>query len=186
MKKEHLKMTHRPSIRRWSLLAVAAVMLMAAGPPGVDFVTIDIPGSADVEAYGIDNHGTVTGLYYDASGNGHGFVYQDGIVTTVDAPTSHPPLSQTQLYAINNKGQVGAYYVDDNGIQRGAVYSLRDQTWLTLPIINVPAYFPGAVAVNANRVVSGNWTTDPTGITGEQGWTFDLKTGLYSFFDVPG
>src|SRR5262249_55456276 len=148
--------------------------------------TIDIPGSADVEAYGIDNHGTITGLYYDAAGNGHGFVYQNGVVTTVDGPTSNPPLSQAQLYNINNKGQVGAYYVDDNGIQRGAVYDLGNQTWDTLPIINVPAYFPGAGGVSARGVVAGNWTTDPTGFTGEQGWTFDPKTNSYSFFDVPG
>ena len=78
------------------------------------------------------------------------------------------------------------YYVDDNGIQRGAVYDLDNQTWDTLPIIYVPAYFPGAGGVNANGVVAGNWTTDPTGRTGEQGWTFDPKTNSYSFFDVPG
>jgi hypothetical protein len=170
-------MTHRPIIRRWGFLTVAAVLLMAAGPPRDDFVTIDLPGVTDIEAYGVDNHGTVTGLYCDAAGNTHGFVYRDGVVTTVDAPTSNPSLSQAQLYDINNKGQVGAYYVDDHGIARAAVYDLDNQTWDTLPVINVPAYLAGAGGVNANGVVAGNWTTDPTGLTGEQGWTFDPKTG---------
>jgi hypothetical protein len=179
-------MQNKSRLLRWSFLALTVGPLLAGGPPNGQFVTIDIPGSADVEAYGIDNHGTITGLYYDAAGNGHGFVYQNGVVTTVDGPTSNPPLSQAQLYNLNNKGQVGAYYVDDNGIQRGAVYDLDNQTWDTLPIINVPAYYPGAGGVNANGVVAGNWTTDPTGLTGEQGWTFDPKANSYSFFDVPG
>ena len=170
-------MQNRSRLIRWSFLAVTVGSLLAAGPPGDGFVTIDLPGVTDIEAYGVDNHGTVTGLYYDAAGNTHGFVYQDGVVTTVDAPTSNPPLSQAQLYNINNKGQVGAYYVDDHGIARAAVYDLDNQTWDTLPVINVPAYLAGAGGVNANGVVAGNWTTDPTGLTGEQGWTFDPKTG---------
>jgi hypothetical protein len=185
--KEPAMMTRTMRILRWSFLVAAAMgVLLAAGPPKGNFVTIDIPGSADVEAYGIDNHGTVTGLYVDAGGNYRGFVSENGVTTTVDAPTSNPPLSQTQLFSVNNKGQVGAYYVDDNGIERGAVYDLDNQSWNTLPIINVPAYFPGAGGVNAVGVVTGNWTTDPTGLTGQQGWTFDPKTNSYSFFDVPG
>jgi hypothetical protein len=40
--------------------------------------------------------------------------------------------------------------------------------------------------VTASGVAAGNWSTDPTAATGNQGWTFDLKTGSYSFFDVPG
>ena len=93
----------RPRLLRWSFLALTVGPLLAAGPPpNGQFVTIDIPGSADVEAYGIDNHGTITGLYYDAAGNGHGFVYQNGFVTTVDGPTSNPPVSQAQLFSINN------------------------------------------------------------------------------------
>jgi probable HAF family extracellular repeat protein len=179
-------MTKRSRTRGWSFLAAAASLLATMGAAHHGFVTIDLPGVTDIEAYGIDNHGNVTGLYYDADGNTHGFVYQDGVVTTVDAPTSNPPLSQAQLYNINNKGKVGAYYVDDNGIARGAVYDLGDQTWSTLPVINIPAYFAGAGGVNANGIVAGNWTRDPTGLIGEQGWTFDPKTDSYSFFDVPG
>ena len=171
-------MKERSRVFRWSFLAaVAALGLLAAGGAAHDdFVTIDIPGSADVEAYGIDNHGNVTGLYVDADGNYRGFVAENGVTTTVDAPTSNPSLSQTQLYNINNKEQVGAYYVDDNGVSQGAVYDLGAQTWTTLPLINVPAYYTGAGGVNAAGVVTGNWTPDPSGNTGEQGWTFDPKT----------
>jgi hypothetical protein len=160
-------------------------LLLAAGPGNDGFVTIDIPGSTFVEAYGIDNHGVVTGLYLDAASNYHGFVYQNGVVTTVDGPTSNPPLSQAQLFNINNKGGIGAYFVDDNGNQRAAVYNLKTQAWTALPVIAGAAY-NAAGGVNANGVAAGNWFSDPTQATGSTGWTFDPKIGSYSFFDVPG
>jgi hypothetical protein len=178
-------MTHRPSIRRWSLLAAAAVLLVAAGPPGGGFVTIDVPGVTLTFGFGIDNHAVVTGLYYDAGGNSHGLVYEDGVITTVDGPTSLPALSQAALYNLNNQGWAGAQYLGDDGIFRAALYNVATQVWYTLPVIPGTG-FNGAGGVNAQGVAAGNWTTDPTVATGCQGWTFELKTGSYSFFDVPG
>jgi hypothetical protein len=178
-------MTHRPNIRRWSSLAVAAVLLMAAGPPGHDFVTIDIPGVTQTFGIGISNHGVVTGVYYDAGGNSHGFVYQEGPVMTVDGPTSNPPLSQAALYSLNNQYWAGAQYVDDSGVFRAATYNVKTQAWNTLPAIPGTGY-NAAGGVNARGVSAGNWTTDPTTSTGNQGWTFDPNAGSYTFFDVPG
>jgi hypothetical protein len=177
-------MIHRPNIRGWSLLA-AAVLFMAAGPPGDDFVTIDVPGATLTYGFGIDNHAVVTGSYYDAGGNSHGFVYQDGAVNTVDGPTSNPPLSQAALYNINDQDWAGAQYIDDSGVFRAAIYNVNTEAWYTLPAIPGTGY-NAAGGVNSRGVVAGNWTTDPTVATGNQGWTFDPKAGSYSFFDVPG
>jgi hypothetical protein len=178
-------MTHRPSIGRWTLLAAAAVVLMAAGPPGDNFVTIDVPDAVATFGLGISNQGLVTGEYIDAAFSVHGFVYQDGVLTTVDAPTSNPPLSQTVLYNINNKGWVGAQYIADDGVLRAAGYNVNTQAWKTLPVIPGTGY-TGAGGVNDQGVFAGNWSTDPTASTGNQGWTFDSKRNSYSFFDVPG
>jgi hypothetical protein len=172
-------------ILRWSFLAATAVMLMAAGPPGDNFVTIDVPDAIATFGLGISNQGLVTGEYVDAAFNVHGFVYEDGVITTVDAPTSNPPLSQTVLYNINNQGWVGAQYVADDGVLRAAGYNVNTQAWTTLPVIPGTGY-TGAGGVNARGVFAGNWSTDPTASTGNQGWTFDSKTNSYSFFDVPG
>ena len=122
---------------------------------------------------------------YDAAGNVHGFVYQDGVVTTVDGPTSNPPLSQTVLYNINNQGWVGAQYVADDGILRAAGYNVNTQAWKTLPVIPGTGY-SGAGGVNAHGVVAGNWSTDPTASTGNQGWTFDSKTEFLLLLRRPG
>jgi hypothetical protein len=178
-------MKARSRIRCWSFFALAVGLFTAARAAQDDFVTIDIPGSADVEAYGIDNHGTVTGLYYDAAGNTHGFVYDDGVLTTVDGPTSTPPLSQAQLYNIDNKEQVGGTYVDDFGNARAAVYDLKAQSWSALPIIPGATYNASG-GLNARGVVVGNWTADPSGATGFQGWLYDSHSGNYTYFDVPG
>jgi hypothetical protein len=89
---------------------------MAAGPPGDNFVTIDVPGATLTFGGGISNQGVVTGQYYDAGGNSHGFVYQNGAVMTVDGPTSNPALSQAALYSLNNQDWAGALYIDDSDV----------------------------------------------------------------------
>ncbi|MGC8638524.1 MAG: hypothetical protein ACP5XB_01455 [Isosphaeraceae bacterium] len=178
-------MSQRPRIRRFGFLVLAAGLLVAAGPPGNNFVTVDVPGAVLTGAFGISNQGIVTGQYYDEAFNSHGFVYLNGVVMTVDGPTSSPALSQAALYNINNQDWVGAQYVDDNGIFRAATYNIGTQVWNTLPVIPGAGY-NAAGGVNAQGVIAGNWTTDPTISTGNQGWMFDPRTGSYSFFDVPG
>jgi hypothetical protein len=184
--KEPAMTTRTTRILRCSFLAAALSVLLAAGPNGPgDIVTIDLPGVTDIEGYGIDDHGNVTGLYYDADGNAHGFVYSNGEVVTVDGPTSHPALSQTNLYNITSKeGRVGAYYLNDDGQPRAAVFDLETDTWSTLPAIP-GATINAAGGVNLWGLVVGNWTTDPTGSTGQQGWIYHPRTGNYTFFDVP-
>jgi hypothetical protein len=178
-------MTRRPTSRRASLFAFAALLLLACRPPGGDLVTFDVPGASLTFGAGIDNQAVVTGGYYDAGGNSHGLVFDDGVFTTVDGPTSNPPLSQAFLYNLNQQHWAGAQYIGDDGIYRAAVYNIKTQTWNTLPVIPGTGY-NAAGGVNARGVAAGNWTTDPTVATGNQGWTFDPKIGSYSFFDVPG
>jgi hypothetical protein len=169
-----------------SSLAAALGVLLAAGPNGPnDVVTFDVPGVSQTYGFGINNHAVVTGLYYDAAGNLHGLVYRDGVVATVDGPTSNPAVSQTALYNLNNQGWAGAQYIGDDGIYRAATYNVATGAWNTLPVIPGTG-FNAAGGVNGRGVVAGNWTTDPTIATGNQGWTFDPKAGSYSFFDVPG
>jgi probable HAF family extracellular repeat protein len=178
-------MTRRPSSRRASLFAFAAVLLLACRALGGDLVTFDVPGASLTVGLGIDNQAVVTGGYYDAGGNAHGLVYDDGVFSTVDGPTSNPPSSQAFLNNLNQQHWAGAQYIGDDGIFRAALYNIKTQTWNTLPVIPGTGY-NAAGGVNAQGVAAGNWTTDPTVATGNQGWTFDPKIGSYSFFDVPG
>ncbi len=140
------------------------------------------PGATYVSGFGIQGN-IVTGYYADASGNFHGFVDQNGVITTVDAPTSNPGLSQTNLNHLNAAGIVGVNYVDDNGVSQSALYNLNTKIWTLLPSIS-GSMGGGANGVNMNGTVVGSYTTaDPSLFIGYHGFTYNGST--YTTFDAP-
>jgi probable HAF family extracellular repeat protein len=149
---------------------------------GYMFSEIVIPSATYVSGFGIQGK-LVTGYYADASGNFHGFVDQAGIITTVDAPTSNPGLSQTNLNHLNSAGLVGVNYVDDHGVSQSALYNTQSQSWTLLP--SIPGSMgAGANGVNINDLVVGSYTTDnPSLFTGYHGFTYNGSS--YSTFDEP-
>jgi len=61
-------------------------------------------------ANAINNHGEVVGTYFDSyfSQLSHGFVWKDGVFTTVDVPSA----SRTEAWGMNDSGEiVGTYFV---------------------------------------------------------------------------
>lgn len=149
---------------------------------GYIFSEIKIPGATFVSGFGIQGN-VVTGYYADASGNFHGFVDQGGVVTTVDAPTSDPGLSQTNLNHFNVAGIVGVNYDDANGVSQSALYNLYTKSWTLLP--SIPGSMgSGANGVNINGTVVGSYTTaDPSLGIGYHGFTYNGSS--YSVFDAP-
>jgi probable HAF family extracellular repeat protein len=149
---------------------------------GYIFSEIVIPGATYVSGFGIQGN-IVTGYYADASGNFHGFVDQRGVVTTVDAPTSNPALSQTNLNHLNAAGNVGVNYLDDNGVSQSALYNVYTKSWTPLP--GIPGSMgSGANGVNINGTVVGSYTTaNPSLGIGYHGFTYNGSS--YSTFDAP-
>ncbi len=84
------------------------------GSPSFSFTSIDVPGATGTLATGINDHGAIVGIYYDASGNSHGFLMENGAFSTVDVPGSLVGVSgmlQTEANGINLAGDiVGDYY----------------------------------------------------------------------------
>jgi probable HAF family extracellular repeat protein len=62
-------------------------------------------------ANGINNSGEIVGFYSDANGNSHGFVYQNGVFTTVDDPLA---ANGTEFFGVNDSGQIVGFYLDAN------------------------------------------------------------------------
>jgi probable HAF family extracellular repeat protein len=60
----------------------------------------------------INDAGEVTGYYTDANFVPHGFVYQNGVFTTVDDPLG---VGGTQIFGINDAGQLVGQYFDASG-----------------------------------------------------------------------
>jgi hypothetical protein len=79
------------------------------------FITIDDPAAQfGTTAFGINNAGTVVGSY----DNAHGFIYENGVFRTYDAPQAPGESPNTQLNGINNLGWISGQ-VFTGGIWRG-------------------------------------------------------------------
>ena len=79
------------------------------------YTTLDVPDAAFTVAQGINNAGTIVGLYGDENGL-HGFVRESETATLpkpIDAPDATPsPNSDTEINSINAKGEIVGFYFD--------------------------------------------------------------------------
>jgi len=66
------------------------------------FTTLDVPGSIYTQAYGINDHGQITGGYYDRSGQQHGFLRDGHRYRTLDVPGDGHNIA----WGINDHGAV--------------------------------------------------------------------------------
>ena len=66
-------------------------------------------------AEGINDRGTIVGLYMAGDGSLHGFIYQDGAYTPIDVPDS----TLTYALSINPEGEIAGKYDDAGGVTHG-------------------------------------------------------------------
>ena len=75
-------------------------------------------GAVSVMALGINNEDQVVGSYTDATGQMHGFLFdeQSKSYTTIDDPNGMKgPTGMTVVNGLNDKGQLTGFYLDANG-----------------------------------------------------------------------
>ena len=80
------------------------------------YTTLDVPDAALTVAQGINNAGTIVGLYHmvgDPPQTTHGFVLSKGVFTTIDVPGATD--GTTAIFSINAKGEIVGIYSDDAG-----------------------------------------------------------------------
>jgi probable HAF family extracellular repeat protein len=122
----------------YGLMAVNLFLGMAVqgnGQPTYAFTTLEVPGSSwldnnGISANGINASGQIVGYYTDANYRSHGFLFNQGIYTTLDVPGA----VHTVACGINDSGQIvgnssrGAFLLD-----QGSYTTLRvpgaDGTW---------------------------------------------------------
>jgi hypothetical protein len=87
---------------------------------------LDIPGSTESDALGINTAGVITGAYADSAGVAQGFVLAtDGTVTSFSAPEAGTGQGQgTVPQAINAAGTIAGVYYDSLGVTHGFVRSV--------------------------------------------------------------
>src|SRR5262249_55004649 len=74
--------------------------------------TLDVPGATVTRALGINDVGQIVGTYDNASGH-HGFLYFNGVYTSIDDPQAGTMPGQGTYGAsgIDNAGNIVGYYV---------------------------------------------------------------------------
>jgi probable HAF family extracellular repeat protein len=141
------------------------------------FITIGVPGSANAQAWGINNARLVTGYYVDANSVSHGFVWQAGAFQTID----YPGAVYTALFAVNNLGVAGGYYGDGTA-EHAVTYSVPNGTWGALPDI---AGYPNneCCGINDAGVAVGNaYSAD---FSTAVAYIWHPGKAAYSFFAEP-
>jgi probable HAF family extracellular repeat protein len=87
---------------------------------GTSFTTFDVPNAIVTIGEGINNDGTIVGVYTLTDGKLHGFVLNNGVVfTTVDVPDSNGKAQQTEINSINANGEIVGFYNDYKGVAHG-------------------------------------------------------------------
>jgi hypothetical protein len=160
--------------RRW-LCALAVLAAFAATSTSATADPIQYPGSTLTEAIGINNAGTVVGVYTDSSSVGHSFIYSSGTYTSFDDPSATS--GTTQATGINNSGTVVGNYVSGgayHGFERSAGGTF---TTLSYPGANTSGTL--AFGINDSGDVAGQFS-----VTGSQNLQSFLYLRALNFYGV--
>jgi probable HAF family extracellular repeat protein len=75
---------------------------------GFALSSIDVPGAVRTQAQGINDRGSIVGLYRSSDGVAHGFLLRDGDFTSIN----YPGAAYTDARGINAQGDmVGTYHL---------------------------------------------------------------------------
>jgi uncharacterized membrane protein len=81
------------------------------------FTPINFPLATSTTCFGINDTGEIAGIYIDAAGNNHGFIFSGGAFSTVDVVGARG----TQLTRIKNDGSITGAYSDAVNGQHGLI-----------------------------------------------------------------
>jgi hypothetical protein len=161
---------------------LGASLVTAGEQPHYRFTEIPLPGPSF--AYGINNHGTVTGAYTDpATGDVLSFVLERGVLTTGIAA---PGAMITALGGANNRGVETGNYGDETH-QQAVLYDIRRETFTPLPEIpGMPYSFGDGINdfghASGSAYASGDFYNGGNGLG--VNWIWDGED--YTFFTIPG
>jgi uncharacterized membrane protein len=156
----------------------------ANAQPNCAYTLLDVPGSFDTEAFGINNAGQIVGQY----GNVHGFVLSGSAYSTVNHPGPLGYTIGTVLRSINDSGQiVGWDFINQPAFIRSADDAFLLSNGRYSPIrpdqVGQSVYYVYPYGVNNAGVIVGHYTYGDHPVSG---LAFFGSGGNYSALDVPG
>ena len=115
--------------------------------------TIDYPGSASTQGYGVNDRGTVIGLYDDDAGATHAFERIKGVYRNIDLPGG----AATTPLSVNDDNQiVGEFQPTLDVVGRGFVLN-PDGSFTLHNAPGAPAQGTFFISINNRKEVLGIW-----------------------------
>jgi uncharacterized membrane protein len=145
---------------------------------------INVPGSLETEAHGINARGHIVGGYVGADGTSHGFLLRKGVFTTIDVPIELPgptaaAIATLSARSVNARGDIVGVFVDSE-FNEFQTYLLSDGEFTQIA-------FPGAIATVAGSINNaGDITGFFWGPTLDRSGGFIYKDGKFHRVNVPG
>jgi probable HAF family extracellular repeat protein len=156
-------------------LSYALAAIPAAWAQTQNFTTLDYPGAASTQAWGINPSGDVVGYYVNPDKSSHGFLLSAGEYKAIN----YPGAALTLVNGINAAGElIGEFAANATDPHRGFVMG-TDGVFTTID-------YPGAastsgIGINANGEITGLYSFADNVNHG-----FLLSSGRFSSFDFPG
>jgi probable HAF family extracellular repeat protein len=142
------------------------------------FTSIDVPGARRTQPFGINNLGQIVGEYVDQNGRSHGFLWNNGDFTTIDAPG--PDGTSTIAFDINDSGQILCTTFAGSIVSGLDTSFLRDANGVFTEII-----IPGGSRVVAYGINNGGQIVGDYEDTARNGHGFVLSQGVVTKIDAP-
>ena len=135
-----------------------------------------MPGASATFITGINARGELVGYYDDTNSGPHGFIDNNGKITTINAPGAYNN-ADTILTGINNRGEAVGYYIDSSGVSHGFTATPKGDTCADLlknecKHISKTDLLPGSSVVNASSGHGGSTAG------GGDNHTANLSSGL--------
>src|SRR5882724_11333192 len=154
-------------------LALGAISNIAGQTP--TFKTIDFPGAASTQSWGINSRGDVVGFYTSADKSSHGFLFNEGHYTPIDFPGA----AVTLLNGIDARGNiVGEYGMTVTSPHHGFVLSTGG--------IFTPIVYPGAAVTSAIGIAPGGEIVGFYALADNVNHSFVLTGDRFTPIDFPG
>jgi uncharacterized membrane protein len=164
------------------------LLCVAVGQPSFAadyrYSRINVPGSLETQAHGINARGDVVGAYVGADGTSHGFLLRKGVFTTIDVPIDLPGATATAIAtrgarSINARGDIIGVFIDSE-FNEFQTYLLSNGEFTQIAFPGAIATVPGTIN-NAGDITGFFW-----GPTLARSGGFIYKDGRFYRVNVPG
>lgn len=158
-------------------LALASLLYAAPSFAGLEFRTVDYPGSSQTILFAVNDDSRMVGQYTDPSNATHAFTLRGDQFEAIDPGGVVGTSATSHAYSLNNVGDIAGSYADASGVLHGYVLHGGE----VLPVEYPGGYPTEAYGINDLGQVIGVYYTPDGNLH-----AFELDHGVYEDEEVAG